>query len=166
MSAKAIKIILEDAPEVRALTEQSRRLLHLQRRLQANLPASVAPHVGVGGLNAGTLTITTASGATAAKLRQLTPRLLARLQSEDREVNALKVLVQVTVAQKQLPRKKVFLSESARDALLTLSSRLESEPLRTAVARLASRSTPSGYKQESLQEINSYENQSDKDADL
>ena len=161
MSAKAIKLILDHAPELRTLTEQSRRLLHLQQRIRSILPAGVASQVTVGGLASGTLTVTAASGAAAAKLRQLQPRLLKHLQHDERELNSLRIVVQVSPLHNPLPKKQIFLGHTARNALLTLSSQLESPSLRAAVLKLSTRTAPSNHKQETLDEIDPYKNQED-----
>lgn len=131
---------------------QTRRLLRLQQVLRASLPENIASQVAVAGLNAGNLSLTTNSGATAAKIRQLTPSLLKKLRLEERELNALKVIVQVPVHHNPLPKKQIFLDNTGRNALLTLSKRIESASLRTAVIRLASRFQPSDNKQESLED--------------
>ncbi len=165
VSAKAIKLILDNAPELKALTEQSRRLLHLQQLVRAILPVGVASQASVSSLASGTLTITAASGAAAAKLRQLRPRLLKQLRRDERELNSIKIVVQVVHQHNPLPKKQILLGHTARDALLTLSSRLESPPLRAAVLQLAGRDTSSNHKQETLEEIDSYKNQKDNGSD-
>lgn len=165
MSAKDIKTILDDAPELRMLTKRSRQLLHLQRHLREALPASIASRTVVANLASGTLTIAIDNGAAAAKIRQIVPRLLKKLRRQEPELNAIKVLVQVTANHKPLHQKRIFLDHTARNALLTLSSRLGSSPLRSAVLQLADRATPLNYKQETLNEVNPYENQYDNDPD-
>jgi hypothetical protein len=157
MSAKPIKSILDNAPEVRALTLQTRRLLRFQQALRAALPPNVASQVAVAGFTSGTLSVTTTSGAAAAKLRQLTPRLLRKLRLEERELNALRVLVQVPNHHNPLPQKQIFLDNTGREALLTLSSHIESAPLRDALIKLANRARPSDNKQKSLEEIDTDE---------
>ncbi|NIO43251.1 MAG: DUF721 domain-containing protein [Burkholderiales bacterium] len=161
MSAKAIKLVLNSAPELKSLTEQSKRLLHMQRLVRAMLPDGIASQVSIAGLDAGTLTISSASGAAAAKLRQLKPRLLQRLRRDERELNSIKIVVQVSAHHNPLPKKQLFLGRSARNALLSLSSRLESSSLRSAIIRLADRAELSNGKQETLEETDSYKNQMD-----
>jgi hypothetical protein len=165
MSAKPIKHILESAPEVRGLTIQTRRLLQLQKSLRAALPAGVAPQVSVTGLASGTLSVSAANGAAAAKLRQLAPRLLDAMRHDEAELNALRVLVQVPIHHNPLPKKQIFLGHTAREALLTLSARLESEHLRSAIIQLANRGTPLDYKQETLEEVDSDEDQREDKSD-
>jgi hypothetical protein len=165
VSAKAIKAILDSAPELRSLTEQSKRLLHIQQLVRAMLPVGIASQVSVGSFTSGTLTLTSASGAAAAKLRQLKPRLLKQLRRDERELNSIKIVVQVGTNANPLPTKHIFLGPTARNALLTLSSRLESPSLRSAVVQLARRNAPLNYKQETLEEMDSYKNQSDGETD-
>lgn len=161
MSAKPIKNILESAPEVRTLTAQTRRLLELQKTLRAALPAGIASQVSVAGLTSGTLNVATTSGSAAAKLRQLAPRLIKSLRHDVPEVNALRVLVQVPTQPNPLPKKQIFLGHTARQALLTLSVRLESERLRSAIIQLANRGTALDDKQEPLEQVDSDKNQCD-----
>ncbi len=166
MSAKPIKNILETAPEVRALTTQTRRLLQLQEALRTMLPAGIASQVSVAGLDTGTLSISASSGAAAAKLRQLTPRLLKGLRLAEPELTAIRVLVQVPAHHNPLPKKQIFLGHTARQALLTLSGRLESESLRSAVIQLANRSKALEDKQETLEKVDSDEDQCESEPDL
>ena len=161
MSAKAIKLILDSAPELRQFTEQSRRLLHIQHLVSKMLPAGIAPQVAIGSFESGTLTISTSNGAAAAKLRQLKPRLLKQLRVVERELNSIKIVVQVFAHDNPLPRKKIFMGHTARNALLTLATRLESPALRSAVIQLANRNAPLNCKQETLEEVDSHENQCD-----
>ena len=165
MSAKTIKQILASAPELRPLTEQSRRLLHLQQLLRAALPVGVAPQVAVGGFASGILTIVSSNGAAAARLRQIKPRLLKQLQRDERELNSIRILMQVSPHHNPLHKKKIFLDHTARSALLTLSSRLESSSLRSALIQLANRGATSNPKQETLEEVDSYKNQSNNNSD-
>jgi len=165
MSAKEIKSILDNAPELRTLTKHTRQLLDLQRLIREALPASLASQTAVANLESGTLTIAIDNGAAAAKIRQLVPRLLNKLRPLEPEVNAIRVQVQVTVVHKSLHKKRIFLDHSARDALLTLAAHLETSPLRSALRRLADRATPSNNKQETLNKVNSYKNQHGNDSD-
>jgi hypothetical protein len=165
MSAKEIKTILDSAPELRALTKRSRQLLYLQQLVREALPTGIASRTVVANLESGKLAIAVDNGAAAAKIRQIVPRLLNKLRPHEPELNAIKVLVQVTPVHKSLHQKRNLLDHKARDALLTLSSRLETSPLRSAVRRLAARATPSDYKQETLNKVNSYKNQHDNDSD-
>lgn len=165
MSAKKIKTILDNAPELRMLTQHTRQLLYLQRLIREALPAGLASRTVVANLESGTLTIAIDNGAAAAKIRQLVPRLLNKLRPQEPELNAIRVQVQVTVDHKSLHKKRIFLDHNARNALLTLSAHLETSPLRSAVRRLADRATPLDYKQEALDKVNSYKNQHDNDSD-
>ncbi len=165
MPTKAIKAILDSAPELRPLAVQSRRLLHIQQLVRAMLPAGIASQISVGCYDSGNLTLTSASGPAAAKLRQLKPRLLQRLRRDERELNSIKIVVQVGTNPNPLPAKRIFLGPTARKSLLTLSSRLESPSLRSAVLQLARRNAELYCKQETLEEQDTYKNQSDGETD-
>lgn len=125
------------------------------------LPASMASQVSAGCFNSGTLTLISTSGAAAAKLRQIKPRLLQQLRRDERELNSIKIVVQVCTNPNPLPKKQIFLGPTARKALLTLSSRLESPSLRSAVLALARRNADLNCKQETLEDEDPYKNQND-----
>ena len=105
------------------------------------------------------------NGAAAARLRQIKPRLLKQLQRDERELNSIRILMQVSPHHNPLHKKKIFLDHTARSALLTLSSRLESSSLRSALIQLANRGATSNPKQETLEEVDSYKNQSNNNSD-
>ena len=142
MSAKLIKSILDEAPELRTLTKRSRQLLHLQQYLKEALPTNIASRSAISSLSDGALTIATDNGAAAAKIRQMAPRLLSRLHRQEPEVTAIKIRVQIMSGDKPLRKKQIFLDPKARSELLTLSSHLDESPLRSAILRLAERVKP------------------------
>ena len=166
MPAKLIRAILDDTADLRALTAQTRRLLRLQSLLRRSLPAGINDQFSVGAFISGRLTVTTHSGAAAAKFRQLSPRLLKTLRHEEPELNAFKVTVQVSADHNPLRKKQIFLDPAAREPLLTLAEKLDNAPLRSAVLSLAQRAGASYHKQETLKEINSDKNQCNNKCDL
>jgi len=111
--------------------------------LQGHIIAVAQPHldlyaqVQVLGLHLGTLSIAAANAAIAAKLRQLAPEMVAKLQHRGCEVSGIRVKVQVSfdrVQRNPAPRK---LSKSARNALNDFSLTLDSSPLKSALERMA-----------------------------
>ena len=165
MSVKPIKRILNDAPEFRALTLETRRLAKLEELLKTALPQGIAAQTTVTGVSSGTLRLSANNGPAAAKLRQLSPRLLDKLRREERELNALKVSVQAPALHNPLPKKQIFIDNTGRDALLTLSRQIEPGSLRDAIIRLAGRCQPSDNKQESLEKIDADKDQRDQSPD-
>lgn len=121
----------------------------------------MASQVSAGCIDEEALTLVSTSGAAAAKLRQIKPRLLQLLRRDERELNSIKIVVQVCTNPNPLPKKRIFLGPTARKALLTLSSRLESPSLRSAVMALARRNADLNCKQETLVDEDPYKNQND-----
>ena len=111
--------------------------------LQGHIIAVAQPHlalydqVQVLSLRLGTLSIAAANAAIAAKLRQLAPEMVAKLQHRGCEVSGIRVKVQVSFDRGQrdpVPRK---LSKTAQNALNDLSLTLDSSPLKSALERMA-----------------------------
>jgi len=111
--------------------------------LQSHFIAAAEPHLALSaqvqvlGLQSGTLSIAASNGAIAAKLRQLAPEMVAKLQNRGCEVSGIRVKVQVSYDHWQrtpVPRK---LSNTAQKALKGLSLNLENSPLKSALERMA-----------------------------
>ena len=108
---------------------------HLIAVAQSHLALSA--QVQVLGLQLGTLSIAAANAAIAAKLRQLAPELVVKLQNRGCEVSGIRVKVQVSFDRGQrtpVPRK---LGKAAQNALKGLSLNLDDSPLKSALERMA-----------------------------
>jgi hypothetical protein len=88
-------------------------------------------------LHNGTLNIATANGTMAAKLRQLAPELVTKLQNGGCEVSAIRVKVQVTYATRPPVRTPRLLTDTAQQQLQELSSSLTDSPLKLALEKLS-----------------------------
>ena len=100
-------------------------------------PPHLVQSAQVLGLHLGTLSIAVANATIAAKLRQLAPELVVKLQNRGCEVSGIRVKVQVSFDRnrpKPAPRK---LSRAAQNALNGLSLNLDDSPLKTALERMA-----------------------------
>jgi len=111
--------------------------------LQSHIIAVAQPHivltaqVQVLGLQLGTLSIAAANATIAAKLRQLAPEMVVKLQNRGCEVSGIRVKVQVSFDRGQrnpVPRK---LSKTAQNALKGLSLNLDNSPLKSVLERMA-----------------------------
>jgi hypothetical protein len=111
--------------------------------LQSHIIAVAQPHivltaqVQVLGLQLGTLSIAAANATIAAKLRQLAPEMVVKLQNRGCEVSGIRVKVQVSFDRGQrnsVPRK---LSKTAQNALKDLSLNLDNSPLKSVLERMA-----------------------------
>ena len=111
--------------------------------LQSHIIAVAQPHivltaqVQVLGLQLGTLSIAAANATIAAKVRQLAPEMVVKLQNRGCEVSGIRVKVQVSFDRGQrnpVPRK---LSKTAQNALKGLSLNLDNSPLKSVLERMA-----------------------------
>lgn len=111
--------------------------------LQSHVIAVAQPHLALSaqvqvlGLQLGTLSIAAANATIAAKLRQLAPEMVVKLQNRGCEVSGIRVKVQVSYDRGQrnpAPRK---LSKTAQNALKDFSLNLDNSPLKSALERMA-----------------------------
>jgi hypothetical protein len=97
---------------------------------------ALSTQVQVLGLQLGTLSVAAANATIAAKLRQLAPEMVAKLQNRGCEVSGIRIKVQVSFDRWQhtpAPRK---LSKTAQSALKGLSLNLDDSPLKSALERM------------------------------
>jgi len=123
--------------ELRALFSTVQTLTELQQHFSHVVPPHFAQASQILGLRHGTLSIAMSNGALAAKLRQLAPEIVTKLQNRGCEVSGIRVKVQVNytpVKPKPVPR---LLTSTAQHELLTLSENLGDTPLRHALEKLA-----------------------------
>jgi hypothetical protein len=93
MSARKLGTLLGSA-ELKPLLEKTRRLAGLQERYVASIPPPLARTSRVAGYRSGTLILAADNAAAATRLRQLTPRLLKRLNELEPQVTAIRIRVQ------------------------------------------------------------------------
>jgi len=134
-----LKSLFGSSQELRTLKAKAQIL----SALESHFIAAAEPHlalynqVQVLGLQLGTLSIAAANATIAAKLRQLAPEMVAKLQNRGCEVSGIRVKVQVSYDRGQrtpVPRK---LSKTAKYALQGLSLNLDESPLKSALERMA-----------------------------
>ncbi|KAF1030198.1 MAG: hypothetical protein GAK40_00134 [Burkholderia plantarii] len=113
----------------------------LQQDLRALLPDYLAKHVEPGFVKDDTLTLFAAHNALAARLRQISQRLVADLQARGWPVSTLKVRVRPQNAPEPLRIKQARMTPAGADALRELAEALPPSPLQTALSRMAARHT-------------------------
>ncbi len=86
------------------------------------------------------MTLAADNGAIAAKLRQLSSDLAAKLQERGCEVTVIQVQVQVNVPTYTPPPKPHLLSASGKNTLSEFAGKLSDSPLKEALNRLTKRS--------------------------
>lgn len=132
-----LKSLLSGTQELRPLLTKAHALSALHDHLMGVAPLPLVQSAHVLGLQLGTLSIAVANATIAAKLRQLAPELVVKLQNRGCEVSGIRVKVQVSFERgtaKPVPRK---LSKTAQNALNVLSLSLEDSPLKAALEKMA-----------------------------
>lgn len=128
---------MSENPELRSLLNTVQTLAELQRHFDLVAPAYIAQSSQILGLRQGTLSIATSNGTVAAKLRQLVPDLVTKLQDRGCEVSGIRVKVQVSyapVVHSPAPR---TLSDTAQLQLHALSLSLKDSPLKLALEKFS-----------------------------
>ena len=142
MTSERIGLLIDRLPQLQGLNRQVRRLLALQHILTEVLPDGLASSTTVALSTANELVLFADSGAIAAKLKLLAPRILDFFQQQGHEVTAIRVQVQVRIRHNPLPQKQISLTPMARQAISELSSTLEASPLKSALERMGRRKMP------------------------
>jgi len=137
VSEKRVGLLIDTLPELRALNREIRQLTGLQRALAEVLPHNLAAFATVASVNAAEMILFADNGAVAAKLRQMTPRILTSLRDRGYEITGIRLQVQVGIRDNPLPPKQIFISAEARNVIDSLTERLDSSPLKSALKRLA-----------------------------
>ena len=152
MAAEPISRLLA-APELRPLAERLAEIRRLQRRYRTLAPEALANASRVCAIDGTTVVIGATSGAIAAALRHIAPRLLAGLretrrsakQQRDQELTSIRIEVQVDAPAPKRPVKAR--GEMPRERLAETASRMADSPLKETLTRISreaqSRSTRS-----------------------
>jgi hypothetical protein len=111
----------------------------LQQHFEHIVPPSLKRGCRVMHLNQQTLTLAADNGAIAAKLRQMTGELAAKLQEVGCEVTVIQVQVQVNAPPYVPPPHAPLLSLSGKKHLAQFAENLAESPLKEALNRLAQR---------------------------
>jgi hypothetical protein len=130
---------LERCESLGPLRAGIRQTVALAEEFGKILPAYLQPHVDPGAIKNGCLTIFTAHGALAARLRHLEPALLHDLQRHGWAVETLRIKVKPRSMDEQRPAKQAKVSAVGVECLQQLSAALDPSPLQDALARMAAR---------------------------
>jgi hypothetical protein len=129
---------------VAALVPAAKRLVRLQNDLFAMVPAALRAgcDVALGGER--TVVLHVASASTAAKLRQMLPRIVEGLVARGWTIDELRVRVRPRAIEDKSPRRTRVLAIAATgvDAFEALGATLDASPLKDAVERLVRRRRP------------------------
>lgn len=124
---------------MRDWARKSRKLTALDRLFRETIPPSLARASRIIGVEGHVIKIGADNSAIAAKLRQLAPQILLRLQEANAEVTGILVKVQVGQPAPEQRRARPALSKAGRQELTELASNLPNSPLKNALLRLTRR---------------------------
>ncbi|MPZ43404.1 MAG: DUF721 domain-containing protein [Betaproteobacteria bacterium] len=140
MPARKVSEILGADSALGNLAAASRRLEQLQRIYLETVPAAFSRASRVGSARGGVATIIASNGAVAAKLRQMTPRILDGFKRHGLEFNSMHIEVQADAAvERPGAAGAMRLSPAASSALEEALRTVPPSPLRDALKRLARR---------------------------
>ena len=141
MAVQKLGTLLGRAGEFQTLRQKTRQLAVWRERYARLVPPALASGSRVAGFRAGALVLWADNAAVAAKLKQLTPRLMTALNQQANEVTSIRVQVQPAQATqrrgknpagRELPRRAV-------EAFEQLSTGMAESALKHAVETLVAR---------------------------
>lgn len=137
--SRSIGYLLNSLTDLEAIRVRAGRIAALQQAYLAAVPRELAQSSTVGYETQGTLVLLAASGAVAARLRHLAPRLLLTIRKQFPEVKAIRTEVQLVRGTRRgaAPIRRIG-ATGVRD-LRALEACLKDGPLRDAVRRLIRR---------------------------
>ncbi len=124
---------------LRELARKSQQLSALDRLFREAIPPSMAGASRVIGFEQHILKVGADNSAIAAKLRQLAPQILLRIQEDNAEVTGILVKVQVGQRRPKRPESAPSMSRNGKEQLAELAATLDNSPLKRAILRLIKR---------------------------
>lgn len=151
--AKPVQDWLSGAGSVGPLMQAARQLASLEAEVLSLLPPGLGGGVAIGGIKndardsrEATLVLLAAHSAAAARLRQVVPTLLERLQRRGSQITAIRVRVQPQGGNDSLwpqetekPPKRAKMTAVGVNSLAALANELPDSPLRQALAEMIAR---------------------------
>jgi hypothetical protein len=142
--ATRLSNFLKEASPLRPLVARLERLEKLQRFYNEITPPTLAKASRVGSLEGNTLVVIASNGTVASGLKQRLGGLLARIQTREPQITAIRIEVQLeTPVGSSKEKQRLTLSAQAAGSLNALAAKLPSSPLKNALERLASRAKTS-----------------------
>lgn len=122
------------------LFRHANALRAMQQQVAAALPASLRPRVEVGAWHDGMLTLHTADGAVASKLRNLLPSVLGQLSQAGWQVSEIFVRVQAkNVESSGVGQNRLHLPPQALEAFRQLAASLPPSDLKKSINTMVKR---------------------------
>jgi hypothetical protein len=147
MASESISKLLGENAEIKPIAARLEEIKRLQRRYRTLAPERLAAASRVCAIDGTIVVICAASGAVAAALRQLAPRLLEGLRgpqkspkhSEDQDFTSIRIEVQVIPV---TPKRQVTPPPAMpREQLGKVAAKLADSPLKEALERLSNQSS-------------------------
>lgn len=134
--SQRLKSFFSGDSALRALAYKADQLAALNALFRKAAPASLLGASRVIGFEQPILKIGADNSAVAAKLRQLTPQILARVQEDNAQITGILVKVQVGQPPTRARHNPHVLSGEGERQLSELASTLDNSPLKLALLRL------------------------------
>lgn len=133
--------LLGKTPEYTHLFKLAQKLREDQSTFFKLIPAQLAQHCSLSRIKDNKLTIMAGNGAVAAKLKQISPSLLLKLQKLGWEITAIQIMVQADSISEnkkistnhQYVRKKLKLSQTGKACLNQLAATLADSGLKDTI---------------------------------
>lgn len=153
MAPEPIARLLDENADLRPLAARLAYIRRLQRRYRTVAPPALERASRVCAVDGTIVVVCADSGAAAAALRHLAPRILEALRgaaaaknsskhARDQELTSIRVEVQV--AEPKAPRRVVARGEVPAEKLDALAKRMRASPLRDQLERMSGKGTKRG----------------------
>jgi hypothetical protein len=138
MAVQKLGALLGATGELKALVQKTQRLGEWHKRYADLAPPGLAQSSHVAGFRSGTLVLWADNAAVAAKLKQLTPRLMTALNKQANEITAIRVQVQPVRVTRRAEKKRALsgLPPKAVEEFAKLSASVSESPLKHAIDTL------------------------------
>lgn len=134
-----LNAFLDSNQDLRQLSLRAKQIAALQQHYQLIAPHSLLQASRVMQLHGQTLILSADNGAVAAKLRQISAKLISLFRTRGCEVTGIQIRVQVRVNTTPVTHIPRTLGNNGRKELENLAANLQDSPLKTALRRLSRR---------------------------
>jgi hypothetical protein len=139
VNSQLIGPLLRSLRNLEAIVVRAERLAALEQAYVAAIPREFANRSRVAYERAGTVVVSADTGAVAAKLQQLAPRIVNEIVKSAPEITSMRVEVQIVQSSKKAPGPRPKIGSHGLASLRELRDALPDSPLREALGRLVSR---------------------------
>jgi hypothetical protein len=151
MNNLLIGSVLRSLRDLEAILVRAKQLAALGQAYAAAVPEELARRSRVAYERAGTMVVVADTSAVAAKLRQLTPRIVAEIVKSAAEITSMRVEVQIVQRSSGRREPRPEIASHGLASLRELRDSLPDSPLRGALDRLVSRREASDRQDQPLE---------------